>query len=556
MKRSLTLFLLITAWNYLIAQDTSIVKGNIIVMLNADKKATSISSELAYFKGVRTDLKLQQELSSTLHIYLFTFDFSKIDASRFLAEVRSHPFVKMAQFNHTFQTRSTPNDSQFDYLWNMHNTGQSNGTPGVDIHAVQAWDLATGGLTADGDTIVVAVIDVGFDVHHIDLDFWKNYKEIPDNGLDDDQNGYVDDHDGWNSQLASDSLPLIDHGTHIAGIIGAKGNNGIGVTGVNWNVKVMAVSYGNGSGLETNAIKAYAYVLDQRKLYNQSKGTKGAFVVSTNTSFGINKGQAAAHPLWCAMYDSLGAAGILNAGATANINYNIDTIGDIPTSCSSNWLITVTNTTNKDQKDFNAGYGATTIDLGAPGTNIASTLPKDGYGYLSGTSMATPHVAGTVALMFAAACSDFIKSYKKDPAGMALLLKDSLLNAVDVIPSLNNGMTVSGGRLNLFKSVRSMKQYCGMVDPLIPVSDHLFDIIDVYPVPVSDQLTINYTSDVAADISITSVLGQEVLKTPCITSETGIIQHAKIDVIGISKGIYFITLRGKDKKTRSVKVFL
>jgi hypothetical protein len=556
MKRSLILFLLITAWNYLIAQDSSIVKGNIIVMLNAGKEATSISSELAYFKGIRTGFKLQQELSSTLRIYLFTFDFSKIDASSFLAEVRSHPFVKMAQFNHTFQTRSIPNDSQFDYLWNLRNTGQNNGTPGVDIHAVQAWDLATGGLTADGDTIVVAVIDVGFDVNHEDLSFWKNYKEIPDNGLDDDLNGYVDDHDGWNSQLASDSLPLIDHGAHIAGIIGAKGNNGIGVTGVNWNVKVMAVSYGNGSGLETNAIKAYAYVLDQRKLYNQSKGTKGAFVVSTNTSFGINKGQAAAHPLWCAMYDSLGAAGILNAGATANINYNIDTIGDIPTSCSSKWLITVTNTTNKDEKDFNAGYGATTIDLGAPGTNIASTLLKNGYGYLSGTSMATPHVAGTVALMFSAACSDFIKSYKKDPAGMALLIKDSLLNAVDVIPSLNNGMTVSGGRLNLFKSVRAIKHYCGMVDPHIPVSDNLFDIIDVYPIPVTDQLTINYTSDVAADIFITSVLGQEVMKTPCTTSENGIIQHAKIDITGISSGIYFITLRGKDKKTRSVKVFL
>jgi hypothetical protein len=158
--------------------------------------------------------------------------------------------------------------------------------------------------------------------------------------------------------------------------------------------------------------------------------------------------------------------------------------------------------------------------------------------------------------MFSAACSDFIKSYKKDPAGMALLIKDSLLNAVDVIPSLNNGMTVSGGRLNLFKSVRAIKHYCGMVDPHIPVSDNLFDIIDVYPIPVTDQLTINYTSDVAADIFITSVLGQEVMKTPCTTSENGIIQHAKIDITGISSGIYFITLRGKDKKTRSVKVFL
>src|SRR5690606_36199811 len=143
------------------------------------------------------------------------------------------------------------------------------------------------------------------------------YHEIPNNGIDDDGNGYVDDFLGWDADAADDDITGGTfgggHGTPVAGIVGAKGNNGIGVTGVNWNVKLMIVV---GGGNEAQAIAAYSYPLSLRKLYNQTGGQRGAFVVSTNASWGIDFTQASTAPLWCAMYDTLGAYGILNAGAT------------------------------------------------------------------------------------------------------------------------------------------------------------------------------------------------------------------------------------------------
>ena len=174
-------------------------------------------------------------------------------------------------------------------------------------------------------------------------------------------------------------------------------------------------------------VEAYGYVLEQRTRYNQSNGLHGAFVVSTNSSFGVDYGQPASYPLWCAMYDSMGVQGILSAAATANLNINIDVQGDIPTACPSNYLLAVTNTTRNDVRNSGAAYGLTTIDLGAPGTDVYSTFPGNTYGNLTGTSMATPHVAGAIGLMYAAACPTFIAACKTQPGPMALQIKQYLL---------------------------------------------------------------------------------------------------------------------------------
>ncbi len=539
---------------HLAAQETNIVAGNVLVMVNSETDAIQLTKELSAINGNNTNFKVERLLSRSMHIYLMSFDEHAVNEDLFLKAIKKNHLVKIAQFNHTFQERVIPNDPQFGVMWDMNNTGASGGVADADIDAPEAWDITTGGLTSEGDSIVVAVIDGGFDLTQEDLNFWKNYQEIPNNGIDDDANGFIDDHDGWNGSTATDNLPVASHGTHVCGTIGAKGNNNIGVTGVNWNVKVMAISYGSGGSFEANVVASYAFAMDQRRLYNQTNGAQGAFVVSTNSSFGVDLAFPSAYPLWCAMYDSLGSVGILSAAATANANYNVDVQGDIPTACASNWMISVTNTTRTDAKNSSCGYGATTIDLGAPGTSITSTYPSNVYTAISGTSMATPHVAGAVALMYSVNCPIFISNYKSDPAGIALMVKDSLLNATDPNYDLT-GITVSEGRLNLYKSVRSIQNYCAIVgiDDLDPMAD--FEIQQVYPNPVDDLLSLVYNCNEEVEISIINVLGQQVKRVRGGTDTRGI-QHAPIDISNLNEGVYFVSINTTTKKSNIVKIIV
>jgi hypothetical protein len=462
----------------------SIIPGRMMVQLNDLSKLSSLNQSFNSF-----DFKIERILSHRLKIALVSYDENSIVADDLLSQVRDMPFVILAQHDHVVQLReiaedSIPNDPSFGLQWSLLNTGQSGGVPGADIDAVAAWGITKGGLTAHGDTIVVAVIDGGCDLNHIDLDLFKNWNEIPGNGIDDDNNGYIDDFHGWNAYNNTGNVASSNHGTHVSGTIGAIGNNGIGVSGVSWNVKVLPIS--GSSGFESTVVAAYAYVYDMRAYYDETDGEFGAFIVATNSSFGVDYGQPANYPIWGAMYDSLGSLGILSAAATANLNINIDVVGDVPTAFPSPYLLSVTNTTNQDVKYGSAGYGFETIDLGAPGTQIYSTRNNNSYGNSTGTSMATPHVAGAVGLLMAAADSSFITFYKNNPAEAALQLKQYILDGTDSLPSLQ-GITVTGGRLNVYNSML----YLASLEPNLLVETDTITLSLLENQEFSSELTVS-----------------------------------------------------------------
>ena len=425
----------------------------------------------------QTWLQFEKVLSRRMHIHLVRIDTLLISEDEAIRQLYQWNEIIYAQKNHYLSHRSimstVPNDPMFNMQWSLENTGQSAGVPDADIDATDAWDISTGGITALGDTIVVAVIDKGVDLNHQELSLWKNLAEIPNDGIDNDLNGYVDDYHGWNANEESDSIPSSDpHGTQVSGIVAANGNDSTGISGVNWYTQIMPIV--NFLKVESELVQCYEYALNMRKRYNQTGGTDGAFVVATNSSFGVDLAKPADYPIWCAVFDSLGAEGILNIAATANVGNDIDVVGDMPTACGSDWLITVTNTNRFDELSGGSGFGATTIDLGAPGTQILSTLPGNNYGSQSGTSFAAPHVSGAVALLFSSACSNIMNQYKLTPAAMALEFKNWILEGVDSLPSLQ-GKTVTGGRLNIANSVFDQLADCGNYNPDCP-SPYNFEV--------------------------------------------------------------------------------
>ena len=451
------------------------VQGEILVQFNAEVDPLSWSPNVSALRSQGTDKIEHRCISENFRMWSLKFDWRSTDEQALLRSIQNDPAVRAAQFNHFVELRSRnaiPNDPLFSNQWYLKNTGQRAGfIPGMDLGMESAWDKTTGGVTPEGDTIVICVIDNGFDINHEDFEnnLWKNHQEIPDNGFDDDGNGYIDDYAGWNVARQDDQIDDQNwHGTLTAGIIGAKGNNGIGVTGINWDVKLMIVVGGFGQAVESRIIQAYDYCLAQRRLYNETDGAKGAFVVASNSSWGVSKSFPEEYPLWCAVYDSLGMEGVINIGATDNKDVDVDLVGDMPTSCPSDFLISVTNVGGDGQKIQDAGYGATTIDLGAFGDQVFITGNDNIYLEDGGTSFAAPMVTAAVGLLYAADCPSFSAIYKESPVDAALMIKSALLRSVNPEPTLA-GITVTGGRLNINNAIELLLSECATCPPLLQV---------------------------------------------------------------------------------------
>lgn len=325
--------------------------------------------------------------------------------------------------------QATPNDPSYGSLWGLNNTGQSGGTADIDIDAPEAWDFSTGSAS-----VVVGVVDTGIQYNHPDLaaNMWTNPGEIAANGVDDDGNGVIDDVHGYNAQ-AENGDPRDDngHGTHVAGTIGAVGNNSAGVVGVNWNVKLMALRFlgANGSGSLADAIAALQYAVVMKN--------RGVNLRVLNNSWGGSP----PGPSLEAAIEATADAGIVFVAAAGNESNDNDVIPLSPGNVRLPNVISVAALTRTGALASFSNFGATTVDVAAPGVSIVSTYPTSAYATLSGTSMACPHVAGAAALLAA-------HQPQLSPAD----IRSRLLDTAKPLQNLN-GLMISPGIISAFNAL-------------------------------------------------------------------------------------------------------
>lgn len=338
---------------------------------------------------------------------------------RTLSSLRElYPDTTVSQDHLHFQS-AIPSDYSSALLWHLD-----------QINAAEAWDLETG-----SGEIVVGVIDTGCSIDHPDLvdNIFVNPYEIPGNGLDDDNNGFVDDINGWDF-VDDDANPndLTGHGTHVSGIAGARGNNGIGGSGVGWGIKILPLKVGDAGGLSSSAIaESLRYV---SKMWNL-----GVKIVATNNSFG----SSAPNDVARSEIQSHENLGIVFVAAAGNSGEDIDTPGNsqFPAGFPESNVISVASSTQGDQLSSGTNFGVESVDIAAPGQEVYSTSNNDDYEFLTGTSMSSPVVAGAVALLAS-----------REPELSGTELKERILETATTIESML-GKTVTGGRLDLLAAL-------------------------------------------------------------------------------------------------------
>jgi subtilisin family serine protease len=360
------------------------VPGEILVRYRSEAKAKSeeSSARLLSVDGGIIDIDVRQFDGSELVEGLRLAEVAPDQILEAIKALEARSDVVYAEPNFIWHATAVPNDPRFPEQYAMQR-----------ISAPQAWDITQG-----NQNVVVGVIDTGIDINHQDLkdNIWTNPAEVPNDNLDNDGNGFVDDLNGWDfanqDKTVFDNASQDDHGTHVAGTIGARGNNAIGVTGVNWRVSIMSLKVigENGSGSTSNFINSYNYAKMMKE--------RGVNLRVLNNSYGgPGKSQAALDAI--AQLNQVGILFVAAAGNNATDNFNVP---DYPSGYNVPNILAVASTNTSDEISNFSNFGARIVSMGAPGSGILSTIPNNSYQRFSGTSMAAPHVAGAAALVLAA----------------------------------------------------------------------------------------------------------------------------------------------------------
>jgi len=418
------------------------------------------------------------------------FSLSGVSVKNALEKLRKNPAILYAEPDYIVKASITPDDSSFSDLWAMNNTGQTGGTDDADIDAPEAWDISTG-----SHDVVIGVIDTGVDHSHPDLaaNIWSNPAEIAGDGIDNDGNGFIDDVHGINAITgAGDPMDDQGHGSHVSGTIGATGNNNLGVVGVNHNVSIIGCKFldSSGSGSLSDALTCIDYFVDLKN--------NGVNIRATNNSWG---GGGFSQALSDAITSSE-EANILFVAAAGNDAYDNDAQSSYPSGYPHDSVVSVASTTHNDTMSSFSQWGLTTVDLGAPGSDILSTVPGGGYASYSGTSMATPHVTGAAAL-----------AWSVNPTLSAVEMKELLMSSGDENAALA-GKTASGKRLNIKNALENADPTPGFTLSATPSSSTI----------VAGE-TATYSFDVGSiadwngsvTLTLTDSLGGAVLSTDTAT---------------------------------------
>jgi subtilisin family serine protease len=416
--------------------------GELLVQFKVNASDADKNRALGKVKGEEVekvkDKKDRNDGRGDLHLIKHQPDVSQPEA---ISQLEQDPAVEFAEPNWIYTHQATSNDTYYTNgsLWGMYGATTSPANQ-YGSNAAAAW---TAGKTGS-NTVYVGVIDEGIQFDHPDLNgqVWTNPFD-PVNGIDDDGNGYKDDIRGWDFDGNNNSIydggnkgTLDDHGTHVAGTIGGKGGNGTGVVGVNWNVTLISGKFlGRSGGTTANAIKAVDYFTDL-------KNRHGLNIVATNNSWG---GGGFSQALQDAI-ERANTANILFIAAAGNggsdgVGDNNDTVANYPSNYPNDNIIAVAAITSSGARSSFSNFGATKVDIGAPGSGVWSTTAKNVYSSYSGTSMATPHVTGAAALY---------ASVK--PTATAALIKNAILSSAVPTTSLA-GLCVTNGRLDAFAAL-------------------------------------------------------------------------------------------------------